>query len=129
MLDAFPYEVPQNSKEFPGAKELRDKQYQDFVKVFKELAPEIKLVCVCGNHDIGDTPSKETLQVYKSQFGQDYFHFWAGGVKFVVLNSQYIYVPDAMPEETESQMQFMDTIADPSAKFIGSYIFTTLKEF
>ncbi|CAL8134212.1 unnamed protein product [Orchesella dallaii] len=118
MLDAFPYTVSQNSREFPGALELREKQYQDFVQVFKELVSDVKLVCVCGNHDIGDTPTKETLQVYKRQFGQDYFSFWAGGVKFVVLNSQYIYVPDAIPEETERQMQFMDGIADPKAKFI-----------
>ncbi|ODM88174.1 Serine/threonine-protein phosphatase CPPED1, partial [Orchesella cincta] len=114
MLDAFPYEVAENSREFPGAQELRDKQYQDFVKVFRELVPEVKLVCVCGNHDIGDKPSKETLKYTR----QDYFSFWAGGVKFVVLNSQYIYVPDAMPEETDKQMKFMDTIADPKAKFI-----------
>lgn len=121
MLDAFPYEqLPEIAKESRcGTRELREKQYESFVKVLTELDPDIKLVCVCGNHDIGDIPSKDTLQVYKRQFGQDYFSFWAGGVKFVVLNSQYIYMPEAIPEETEKQLQFIDTIKDPSAKFIG----------
>jgi len=122
MLDAFPYatlnELPPGANPTTGAGELRERQYKDFVKVFKELSPEIKLVCVCGNHDIGDIPTETTVQVYRKQFGQDYFSFWAGGVKFVVLNSQYIYVPDAVPEETAKQMKFLDTIADPKAKFI-----------
>lgn len=121
MLDAFPYaEWPESQENYRcGTQELREEQYKDFVKVFQELCPEVKLICICGNHDIGDVPSADTLKVYKAQFGQDYFSFWAGGVKFVVLNSQYIYVPDAMPEQTEKQLKFIETVKDPSAKYTG----------
>lgn len=126
MLDAFPYEtLPAHYKPILGPAALREKQYKDFVTVFQELDPDVKLVCICGNHDIGDIPTPDTLQVYRSQFGQDYFSFWTGGVKFVVLNSQYIFAPDALPEQTEKQLEFIDTIADPKAKFIGKYKFTT----
>ncbi len=123
MLDAYPYSTPQppNFRSSPpGLLPLREKQYKDFVKLFKLLDPRVKLICVCGNHDMGDIPCREAVQVYRRQFGQDYFAFWVGGVKFVVLNSQYIFAPDGVPEETEKQWRWMDTIKDPTAKYIGN---------
>ncbi len=128
MLDAFPYtkkparaSSPNKRERYPsGYKDLREKQYQSFVQVLKELDPKIKLVCVCGNHDIGNTPDKDTLKIYREQFGQDYFAFWVGGVKFVVLNSQYTQKPEALPEETEKQNRFIENINDPSAMHTGN---------
>jgi len=129
MLDAFPYsrkpsEVfpPEKQASYPrGLKDRRGQQYDSFVTVFKELDPDIKLVCVCGNHDIGDVPDQNTLKIYRGQFGQDYFAFWVGGVKFVVLNSQYTQEPYALPEETARQNRFIDeNIRDRSAKHIGN---------
>jgi predicted MPP superfamily phosphohydrolase len=110
MLDSFPY--PQQNSD------IRERQYTDFAKVFRDLDPSIKLVCVCGNHDIGDDPTPESLATYRSQFGPDYFAFWSGGVKFVVLNSQYLKCPDALPEETKRQEDFIKTIPDAKAKHI-----------
>lgn len=107
---------------YPGAEnqDLRAKQYEDFITVFQGLDPDVKLVCVCGNHDIGDTPTKATLQVYRNQFGSDIFSFFVGGVKFIVLNSQYFQAPDALPKETKRQLDFISKdIADPAAKHIG----------
>ena len=46
------------------------------------------IVCVCGNHDVGNRPTKDTIANYKSTFGDDYFSFWHNGVHFIVLNSQ-----------------------------------------
>ena len=46
LVDAMPSEV-----------ELRKKQVYDLKFVLRELDPEIKLVCVCGNHDVGDKVS------------------------------------------------------------------------
>ncbi|KAG4071292.1 hypothetical protein HA402_003996 [Bradysia odoriphaga] len=103
MLNAFPYEDSRNT---------RDKQYADFVDIFKGVDPDIKLVCVCGNHDIGDTPTPETARIYRAQFGQDYFKFCYGGVLFVVLNSQYFKCPDAIPDETSRQSEFIDQLAN-----------------
>ena len=57
--------------------------------MYKDLDPEIPLVCVCGNHDVGEEPTKETIEGYAKSFGDDYFSFWHGGVKFMVINSQY----------------------------------------
>lgn len=111
----------------PGSnKVIRAKQYQDFVKVFAELDSSVKLVCVCGNHDIGDVPTAATVQVYRTQFGSEFFWFWVGGVKFVVLNSQYFEAPDALPKETKTQLDFISkSIADPTAKHIGENLLAT----
>jgi len=107
---------------FPGPDEnllaLRERQYVDFVHVFKNLDPEIKLVCICGNHDVGDEPTEEMVKVYRRQFGPDFFSFWVSGVKFVVLNSQYFKAPGFVPKETADQLKFMETIADGDAKHI-----------
>ena len=62
----------------PGEK-YNDAQVQDFKEVFKDLDPSIPLVCVCGNHDIGNTPTQEAVRKYRSDFGDDFFSFWVGG--------------------------------------------------
>lgn len=77
ILDAWPETEP----------EVRRRQEIDFKKVFADL--DVPLVCVCGNHDIGNTPTPSTVAKWKSSFGDDYFSFWVGGVFFIVLNSQF----------------------------------------
>lgn len=71
----------------PG-EDLRDEQEADFKREFAKVDPSIPLVCVCGNHDIGNTPTRQSIQNFKDNFGDDYFGFWVGGVRFLVLNSQ-----------------------------------------
>lgn len=77
LLDAWPHTEA----------EIRRRQEVDFKKVFAGL--EIPLVCVCGNHDVGNTPTPATVAGYRSSFGDDFFSFWCGGVFFIVLNTQY----------------------------------------
>lgn len=63
---------------FPCEK-FNDPQVEDFKRIFKELDTSIPLVCVCGNHDIGDSPTQQSLEKYKSNFGDDFYSFWVGG--------------------------------------------------
>lgn len=55
-------------------------------------------MCVCGNHDVGNKPTKETIKLYTDEFGCDYQSLWYGGIKFVVLNSQIIQGLDVTNE-------------------------------
>jgi len=41
--------------------ELHQSQVIAFQKVFSKLHPSISLVCVCGNHDVGNNPEKQTI--------------------------------------------------------------------
>ena len=63
----------------PWKKPRYELQVADFKKCFARLTPEIPLVCVCGNHDVGDSPTQQTVNSYKEKFGDDYFTFWVGG--------------------------------------------------
>ena len=54
LVDAMPTEV-----------ELRKNQVYDLKMVLRELDPEIKLVCICGNHDVGDKVKKKFIYFHK----------------------------------------------------------------
>lgn len=91
ILDAWPQKWPA----------VRDKQYNDFQKIFSNL--KVPLVCVCGNHDVGNSPTPQSVAKYRSDFGDDWFTFVCDGMLCIVLNSQYYedfqYVPDIAAEQ------------------------------
>lgn len=69
--------------------EKNSTQVNDFKQIFAKLNSKIKLVCVCGNHDIGDIPTEQSVSVYREQHGDDFFSFKIGKDYYLVLNSQY----------------------------------------
>ena len=44
-----------------------------------------------GNHDVGQNPSRASVEAYRARFGDDYCAYWVGGVKYVAINSQYYH--------------------------------------
>jgi len=86
----------QNLEDFWSKGDLiqgRHKRIQElkaYKAIWRKLDKSIPLVCVCGNHDVGNNPTQETIKLYTDEFGDDYLTFWCGGVKFFVLNSQII---------------------------------------
>ena len=64
---------------FPGTLHY-EAQIRDLKQTFQLLDPNIPMVCVCGNHDVGNSPTKESLKSYRDRFGDDYFTFWVGGM-------------------------------------------------
>jgi len=79
LVDAFADQWP----------EIRAKQEADLKAVYSELDPSIPMICVCGNHDIGNQPTVESIEKYKTSFGDDFFSFYHKGAAFIVLNSQF----------------------------------------
>ena len=47
-------------------------QVNDFKRVWAGLDADIALVCLCGNHDVGNRPSRESIEHWTSSFGDDY---------------------------------------------------------
>lgn len=86
----------------------RKEQERDFMKEFSRIDPSIPLVCCCGNHDIGNTPTPESIQHYRDTIGDDYFSFWAGGVKCLVLNSQFYEDPSQVLELSKEHSTWLD---------------------
>jgi len=89
LVDAFGEKYP----------EIRARQEEDLKKVYSRLDPGIPMVCVCGNHDVGNSPTTQSIQRYKDSFGDDYFSFYHRGVAFIVLNSQFYEDSSQVPEE------------------------------
>uniref|UniRef100_A0A8C3KNR9 Serine/threonine-protein phosphatase CPPED1 n=1 Tax=Calidris pygmaea TaxID=425635 RepID=A0A8C3KNR9_9CHAR len=86
----------------PGTQWRKD-QEQDLKNVLKNTDQDIPLVFVSGNHDIGNTPTRETIDNYCKNWGDDYFSFWVGGVLFLVLNSQLYFDSSKCPELKQAQ--------------------------
>ena len=90
LVDAAPPASRSTVEKLPDMEEnsLNRQQMRDFKKVFSQVDSDIPLVCVCGNHDVGDMPNRQTVQLWQRDFGDDYYEFWCGGCRFLVLNSQ-----------------------------------------
>ncbi|XP_015929761.2 serine/threonine-protein phosphatase CPPED1 [Parasteatoda tepidariorum] len=91
----------------PGTS-LRLPQEKDFIRLFKELSPDIPLICVCGNHDVGNTPTPDSIQLYREKFGDDYFTFYCSGVMFIVINSQYFEDASLVPALAAEQESWLE---------------------
>jgi hypothetical protein len=78
-------------------------QVQDFKEYMSLIDASIPLVCVCGNHDVGDRPTPDTIALYRSRFGDDYLCFWVDGVRCLVLNTQLYKNPDDAPAHAAEQ--------------------------
>lgn len=88
---------------FSVGTQWRKDQERDLKNVLKDTHQDIPLVFVSGNHDIGNTPTRETIEHYCSNWGDDYFSFWVGGVFFLVLNSQLYFDSSKCPELKQAQ--------------------------
>jgi len=86
LVDAYPMDEPR-----------RTNQETDFKATLCKLDASIPVVCVCGNHDVGDRPTASDIQRYTDEFGDDYFDFWLGGVHYLVVNSQLYKDPSLVP--------------------------------
>ncbi|MEE3367988.1 MAG: metallophosphoesterase [Planctomycetota bacterium] len=85
-------------------------QVRQFKADFSKVSKEIPLVCVCGNHDIGNQPDPDSISRYRKHFGDDYFGFWVGGVRCLVLNSSVIKDSAAAPGVLARQEEWFKTM-------------------
>lgn len=49
------------------------RQREDLVATFSKLSPNIPLVVLPGNHDVGNAPTVDSINGYVNYFGDDYF--------------------------------------------------------
>ena len=112
LVDAFGDQYPS----------IRENQEKDFKEVFSHLSPDIPMICVCGNHDIGNKPTKESIDKYKTSFGDDYFTFNMHGCFFIVINSQFYedssHVPDLYAEHEAWLEQELERARSSKARHV-----------
>lgn len=97
---------------------LRTMQADDLKHAFTKLNRNIPILCVSGNHDIGNHPDINSMRWYHRTFGDDYYSFWCGGSLFIVLNTQYLKnPPQVLYEEVHHQLRWLETLLQSVALY------------
>lgn len=105
------------------------KQVVDFKRVFSKLDPNIPLICVCGNHDIGEQPTTGTVRQYRKTFGDDYFHFVTNGVLFIVINSQFYKHRANVVDYAEEQDKWIEQMISKAKDYKYAFVFQHIPWF
>jgi len=104
-VNAFPSNAsvdPNNSTD------LHNIQKAQFKSIFSQLRQDIPLVCLCGNHDIGERPTANTVEAWRRSFGKDYFKFKVGPDLFIVINSQLYKDGSGAPDMASEQDMWLN---------------------
>jgi hypothetical protein len=87
---------------------IQDQQNYEFRQIWQNLHPDIALVCLCGNHDVGNRPTTATIQRFTNQYGDDYLAFWANGTYNIVLNSALFNDPTETKQLYQDQLTWLE---------------------
>lgn len=109
--------------------ETRRQQVGDFKRIFAKLDPQIPLVCVCGNHDVGDAPTLDSINEYKQTFGDDYFYFTKNEVLFIVINSQFYQNREFVESYAREQDTWLESMLAKCRLFKYSIVFEHIPWF
>jgi len=102
------YNYPDSKFTKEQCDDIQDKQNRDWQRVWSQLDDDIPLLCLCGNHDIGNRPTKASIDRFKSAFGDDYLAFWTNGSYNIILNSCLFSDPSGAPEEYAEQLHWLE---------------------
>ena len=83
LVDSYPNGPRANKK-------MHDQQNMDFQSVMGRISSDISLVCVCGNHDVGDRITKVTETSWREMYGPSHGAFSISGCRCILLNSSLL---------------------------------------
>ena len=55
-------------------------QAAEYKRITAQIDPSIPVYAVPGNHDVGNEPTRELLDIYRQRFGRDYYSFREGEI-------------------------------------------------
>ena len=84
-------------------------QIEAFKSSLRALDSDVAVICVCGSHDVGETPSEESVEAYRENFGEERFSFWVEGVHCLVLNSMYFRKVTDLTEFRKEQFDWLES--------------------
>lgn len=85
-----------------------DQQVRDFKRVWSGLDPDIALVCLCGNHDVGNRPTRASIKRWTNEFGDDFLSFWVNGTFNICLNNCLFSNPTGAMDLFEEQLKWLE---------------------
>lgn len=87
--------------------QVQTHQDEEFQRIWSQLDPSIALVCLCGNHDVGNRPTKTTIDRFNSIYGDDYLSFWVNGTFNIILNSSLFSDPTNALDLYQEQLDWL----------------------
>lgn len=102
---------------------IQDAQIFDFQEIWKDLDPSIALVCVCGNHDVGNKPTDASIERFRTRFGDDYLGFWARRTYNIVLNTSLFNDSGGAPTYFAEQLSWLEDRLQYAVKNEAEHIF------
>lgn len=89
-----------------------EKSFADFNKIKDTFT--VPCHCAPGNHDVGNKPTRESLQYYRKVVGEDYYSFEHKECVFVIVNTQLWKTP--VKNESERHDSWLETTLKTAAK-------------
>jgi len=102
---------------------VQRKQFDAFQETWNNLHPDIALVCLCGNHDVGNQPTETSIKRFTDRFGDDYLSFWANHTFHIVINSSLISDPEGAQDRYNRQFSWLTEQLEFATKNKASHIF------
>ena len=84
-----------------------DAEIAELFRVTAKLDAGIPLHWVSGNHDVGESPTSESIAMYREKFGADNYSFDHADCHFTVINSSVASDPSNVPREWDRIAQFL----------------------
>jgi 3',5'-cyclic AMP phosphodiesterase CpdA len=82
-------------------------QHAELMRISGQLDDDIPIRFTTGNCDVGNTPTADSLRIYREKFGTENYSFDAGGCHFIALNSSICLDPSEVPDEWDSLVEFL----------------------
>jgi len=88
-------------------------QTAEFHRILNGLDRDIPAYILPGNHEVGGTPTHDSMDWYHKTFGPDRFVFSIGRTAFVGINSCIIHTPDEVGDLVRAQRDWLEkTLAE-----------------
>ncbi len=84
-----------------------DAQMTELFRITKNLEDGIPVHWVSGNHDVGESPTAESIAQYREKFGADNYSFDHADSHFTVINSSVASDPSNVRQEWDRIVQFL----------------------
>jgi hypothetical protein len=129
MEQSFYYNNPKALRKFDTLEEcdaIQNKQNEDFQNVFNNLHEDIAIVCLCGNHDVGNRPTPNSIHKFRNAFGDEYLAFWVNGSYNIVLNNVLFFDPTAAMDMHKEQIVWLEQRLEYAVqhKAVQIFVFT-----
>jgi len=102
---------------------IAERQMKDWKEVWAQLDEDIGLVCLCGNHDVGNRPTAQSIETWTSVFGNDYLAFWVNGTYNIGLNNCVFSDPSGAMDLYEEQLAWLEGRLEYASAKKASQIF------